>query len=422
MSNPDKPLSNVSRRGYLKAAASGTAVTALAGCIGGDGAGSSETITIGGTIPTSGPYGTIGKNQKKAVNLAVKHANEDGDAGDLEVEVVFRDTKTDPQQGTQVARELLNQENTDFLTGNFSSSVALAIGELAQREGVIYTCVGGSNAITGKQCRSNVFNAGNSAVQQTSGGLKYVLEQDLGKSVYEISADYSWGQSIQNWNQNHITPNYDEVDYLGNTFVEFGATDYSQAITEARNSGADIISFNLFASNHVQSARQANEFGLFGDHVCVWPATGVVEAEQIGANILSKENFYASAPWYWQNDASAAQEFASSFNNEYNTRPLGFSASMYSGVRTTLKAVAAAGGTEADSVRGEMEDRELFPQLWGVGEKFRACDHRASIATMPVKGRKPSEVDGQNYFRILNVPENPAKTQMRTCDQTGCSF
>lgn len=422
MSDPGKRLSTVSRRGYLKAAASGTAVTALAGCLGGGGAGSSETITIGGTIPTSGPYGTIGKNQKKAVNLAVTHANENGDAGDREVEVVFRDTKTDPQRGTQVARELLNQENADFLAGNFSSSVALAIGDLAQREDVIYTCVGGSNALTGKKCRSNVFNAGNSAVQQTSGGLKYVLDQGLGKSVYEISADYSWGQSIQTWNKNHIVPSFVDVEYLSNTFVEFGATDYSQAITEARNSGADIISFNLFASNHVQSARQANEFGLFEDFVCVWPATGVVEAEQIGANILSKENFYASAPWYWQHDASAAQEFVSSFNSEYNTRPLGFSASMYSGVRTTLKAIAAAGGTEASAVRGEMEDRELFPQLWGIGEKFRACDHRASIATMTVKGRKPSEVDGQNFFRILNVPENPAETQMRTCDQTGCSF
>jgi branched-chain amino acid transport system substrate-binding protein len=421
MSDPGKRLSTVSRRGYLKAAASGTAVTALAGCLGG-GAGSSETITIGGTIPTSGPYGTIGKNQKKAVNLAVTHANENGDAGDREVEVVFRDTKTDPQRGTQVARELLNQENADFLAGNFSSSVALAIGDLAQREDVIYTCVGGSNALTGKKCRSNVFNAGNSAVQQTSGGLKYVLEQGLGKSVYEISADYSWGQSIQNWNKNHIVPSFDDVEYLGNTFVEFGATDYSQSITEARYSGADIISFNLFASNHVQSARQASEFDLFEDFVCVWPATGVVEAEQIGANILSKENFYASAPWYWQHDASAAQEFVSSFNSEYNTRPLGFSASMYSGVRTTLKAIAAAGGTEASAVRGEMEDRELFPQLWGIGEKFRACDHRASIATMTVKGRKPSEVDGQNFFRILNVPENPAETQMRTCDQTGCSL
>jgi hypothetical protein len=69
-----------------------------------------------------------------------------------------------------------------------------------------------------------------------------------------------------------------------------------------------------------------------------------------------------------------------------------------------------------------MEDRELFPQLWGVGERFRACDHRASIATMTVQGRDPSEVDGQNYYEVINVPDDPAEEHMRSCDQTGCSF
>ncbi|MFC6838443.1 ABC transporter substrate-binding protein [Halomarina ordinaria] len=411
----------MSRRSYLKATAGGVALTATAGCIGEGLGGGSDTITIGATIPTSGPYGTIGQNQKEGVELAVQHANEDDDAG-REVEVVFKDTQTDTQRATQVARDLLNEEGADFLAGNFSSSVALAIGELAQRENVIYTCVGGSNAITGEQCRANVFNAGNSAVQQTSGGLRYALEEGLGESVYEISADYSWGQSIQEWNEAEIVPSYDGVEYLGNTYVDFGATDYSQAITEARNSGADIISFNLFASNHVQSAQQAGDFGLLEDHICVWPATGIVEAEQIGQDILSHENFYASAPWYWEHDTSEAETFADAFYEEYDTRPLGFSASMYAGVRTTLKAISAADGTETDAVRSEMEDRELFPQLWGVGERFRACDHRASIATLTVKGRPGSEVDGQNFFEVLNTPQNPEETQMRTCDETGCSF
>lgn len=410
-----------SRRQYLKYASAGSAL-ALAGCLTGGGSSDSDSVMIGATIPTSGPYGNIGENQVKGVELAVQHANEEGDVSDTEVEVEFRDTQTDTQEATQVARELLQRENADFLTGNFSSSVALAIGELAQREDVIYTCVGGSNAITGSDCRSNVFNAGNSAVQQTSGGLKYVLDEGLGESVYEISADYSWGQSIQDWNENQIVPAYGDVEYLGNSFVEFGATDYSQAITDARNSGADIISFNLFASNHVQSARQANDFDLFDDFVCVWPATGIVEAEQIGPDTLSNDNFYASAPWYWQHEAEGAQAFAEAFQSEYGERPLGFSASMYAGVRTTLKAIDAAGGTDTADVRSQMEDRELFPQLWGVGERFRACDHRAAISTMTVQGRDPSEVDGQNFYEIINVPQNPEETQMRTCEQTGCSF
>lgn len=423
MANSVNGESSATRRKYLKYAAGGTALS-MAGCLGGGGGGGGKKVTIGATVPTSGPYGNIGQNQKKAIQLAVNHANEEGDAGEREVEVIFKDTKTDPARATQVARELIRQEDADFLAGNFSSSVALAIGEIAMREGVIYTCVGGSNAITGSQCRANVFNAGNSAVMQAESGLGYVLRNVQAGGVYEISADYSWGQSIQNWDENHLVPNVDGAEYLGNTFTEFGASDYSQAITEARNSGADIINFNLFASSHVQSARQANEFGLFEDTICSWPATGIIEAGQIGAQILSKDNFYAGAPWYWQHDSSGAEAFSQSFSEKYGTKPLGFSASMYSGVRTTLKAIAAAGGTEAPAVRGEMEGRQLFPQLWGVGEKFRACDHRATIASFTVQGRPPSQVnpDEQNFYEIVNVPQNPVETQMRTCEQTGCTF
>jgi branched-chain amino acid transport system substrate-binding protein len=409
------------RRKYLKYAASGAALS-VAGCLSGGGGGGTETITIGATVPTSGPYGNIGQNQQKGINLAVTHANEEGDAGDREVEVVFKDTQTDPQRGTQVARELLQEEDADFLAGNFSSSVALAIGELAQREGVIYTCVGGSNALTGSECRPNVFNAGNSAVMQAESGLGYVLRNVEAGGVYEISADYSWGQSIQAWDEDNLVPNVDGAEYLGNTFTEFGASDYSQAITEARNSGADIINFNLFASSHVQSAQQAAEFGLFEDFICVWPATGIIEAEQIGQETLNSDNFYAGCPWYWQNDASAAQSFAESFQSEYGERPLGFTASMYSGIRTTLQAIDAAGETDPEALRGEMEDRELSPQLWGAGERFRACDHRATIASLTVQGRDPSEVDGQNFYEIVNVPQNPEETQMRSCDQTGCDL
>lgn len=423
-SNEKATRSGASRRMFVKGAVAGLTATSLAGCVGSGvfgGRGGTDTVFIGGTVPLSGPYGVIGQNEKKAIELAVKHANEQNDAGDRKVKIEFKDTKTKPSVGTQAARELI-RNGADFLAGNFSSSVALAIGELAQRKDTLYQCVGGALAITGSECRPNVFDSGNSAVMQTSAGLRYVLAQnDTGSSVYEISADYSWGQSIQNWNKNHIVPKFD-AKYLGNTFVPLGANSYASAITKARNSGADIISFNLFASDFVQSARAAASFGLFNDHVCVWPATGIIPASKISQEVLSSENFFGSVPWYWQQETPAATKFSDSFHREYDTRPLGFSASMYSAVRTTLKAINATGSTKVSELQKELEGRKLFPQLWGVGEKFRACDHRATIATMAVRGRPKSEVSGQNYYKILWIPENPIEKTMRTCEQTGCTF
>lgn len=425
MSGDNKPVKQTAkcsrlgtRRTFLKATATGAALTSMGGCLG-DSGGGGDSLLLGATVPESGPYGEIGLNQRDGIELAVEHVNEEGGL-DRDVEVEFADTQTEPDVGRRRAQELIDN-GAEILVGNFSSSVALSIGELAQREGVIYICVGGSNAITGEDCQPNMFNAGNSAVQQTSGGLRYVLNEGLGESVYELSADYSWGQSIQNWNETEIAPEFN-AEYLGNTFTGLGQNDYSSELTTATDSGADIISFNHFASDHVTSANQAAEFGVLDDFVCVWPATGIIEASQISQDILSHENFYASAPWYWQHDAPDAKEFSDAFHEAYDERPLGFTASIYAGLRTCLDAVADIGTTKDGELRSELEGKELTPQLWNVDERFRECDHRATISTFTVKGRLASEVEDQNYFKIINAPQNPEESQMRTCDQTGCTF
>ncbi|WP_436347143.1 ABC transporter substrate-binding protein [Natronorubrum sp. FCH18a] len=388
----------------------------MAGCFGGS---DDNTFRIGGTIPSSGPYGEIGVNQRDGLELAVNHAEEE-DLIDQEIELEFVDTETDPSVGRRRAQELID-DGVDLLVGNFSSSVALAISELAQREGIIYICVGGSNAITGEDCQPNTFNAGNSAVMQTSGGLQYVLEEGLGESVYELSSDYSWGQSIQEWNEQEIVPEYD-AEYVGNTWTELGQDDLSSELTTAANSDADIISFNHFSADHVTSANQAGEFGLLDDHICVWPATEIIDADQIDSEVLAHDNFYSSTPWYWEHDAEPAQEFSDAFYDQYDERPLGFTASIYAGSMTTLEVIDEIGTAAPDEVRPNLEDRELTPQLWGNNERFRACDHRASITTFTVQGRDSDEIDEQNFFEIVNAVDDPEGLQMRACDETGCDL
>lgn len=408
------------RRTVLRLAGSGLAATSLSGCLGSSG-NDSDSVHIGGTLPMSGPYGAVGSNIKKAIELAVKHANENGDADDRDVEVTFKDTQTDPQRGSKIARDLIQQENVDMLVGSFSNSVALSITEVTARENLIYVNLGGGNTTTGEKCRPNMFVSGTNAVQQSSGSLGYVLSEGLGNSIYTISADYSWGQDHKTWDEKELAPQYD-ADFLGNSWTEVGQGDFSQPITDAQRSGADIIVFNQAAGDHVQSARQANDFGLFEDYVCVWPATGITEAGQIGQNVISKDNFYAGAVWYWERETSASAEFTEAFRNEYGELPYGFAACMYVGTRTALRGIGNAGTVEMDPVRKQLEGMELFPQLWGTGERFRACDHAVTIPTLAVTGRDPSEVDGQNHFEVLNVPQNPEDTQMRDCSETGCEL
>ena len=408
-----------SRRTLLKATGT-VGLAGLAGCLGNGSGGS--TIKIGGTVPQSGPYGAFGLNEKKGIQKAVDDANANNDAGDgKKVEVQFIDTKTDPATGRKKAQELINKD-VDFLVGSLSSSVALAISDLAEKHKKIYMGFAGSNKITGSRCRPYTFIASSSAVQQTSSGLGSVLKQGLGKSVYEIAADYEWGHSIQNWNENHLVPHYNG-NYVGKKFVPLGTSDFSQAITEAKNSGADIIQFTEFGLDFQKSAKQADQYGLFDQAVCVWPSVDIVDAKPVGQSTLANKNFFGGTTWYYQQtNSDAGKKFANEFTKKYNEPPTSFAAAAYASVRTLLRASKQAGGTKASDVQAKLEGAKLFPQLWGVGERFRKCDHRATISSPTIQGRSPSEVNEWNMFKVVDFPSNPEKTQMRDCANTGCSL
>jgi len=412
----------VSRRSVLKTGALTTGAAALAGCSGILGGSGGDTLLIGSTFPLSGPFSAVGENEKQAVQLAVDHANEEGDI-DREVEVEFADTASDPATGRQNARELV-QNGAELLVGNVSNSVALSIGEMALEEEVIYINQGGGLNTTGSECRPNVFVTANNAVGQSTAATGYALREGLGSSVYSISMDFSWGQSHKQYIEEVLVPRHD-AEFLGNTFTPISTEDFSQAITTAENSGADIIAFNQAIGALIRSANQADEFGILDEKTCCWPAVGVSAAEAIGQEIVSHENFVGGEVWYWELESEGAQNFASAYRDAYDQIPWGFSATEYAGTRTALKAMQAAGTTEMDPVRQELEGRELFPQVWGVGEYIRGCDHATTVPTQTVRGTPPEDFNGNNYFQVLDIPdsaEQVVETQMRTCEETGCQL
>lgn len=417
--------SGLNRRQVLKVAAAGSASSALAGCLDQVTRGGDDEIFIGGTLPLSGPYGALGENMQRAMQLAVDHTNEQEDFGpDQEVRIEFQDTETSPDTGRQRASELID-DGADLLAGSLSDATAQAIGELAQREELVYLNLGGSNEITGEKCLPASFVCASSAHQQSHGAPRYVMAEGLGESIYTIAADYSWGQANRRMIEEKVAPEFD-VEYVGNTFTQLGQGDFSQAITEARDSGADIVALIHFGGEMVQTARQANEFGLFDEAVCTWPLTGLDEASQLDQEIISGDNFFAGSLWYWgfSEESDDAQAIVEAFQEEYDTAPTGAGGCMYTGLRTMLDAVADAGGTGADPLRKAMEGKQLTDQIWGSFDNahFRACDHSLVFPTPTLQGKDPGDVEGQDYFDVLSIPDNPEEAQSRPCNETGCDM
>ena len=96
-----------------------------------------DTIKVGWVGPLSPPGGYAeGALMKQAAQLAADEINAKGGVLGKKIEVIFQDTRGQPEEGTAAAEKLISQEKVVAITGEFHSSVFLAEMEVAHKAGI----------------------------------------------------------------------------------------------------------------------------------------------------------------------------------------------------------------------------------------------------------------------------------------------
>ncbi len=145
-----KDSTTLGRRTFLATGASATGL-ALAGCLGDD---DIDTFTIGAIHPLSGDAGEIGQRMQDVMDAGVQAVNEGAQLGPLvgtdgeglenhdgvEIEIEWRDSRGDAEQGRSEAENLILDEGVDVLCGSYHSGVTDTAAGVADREGVPFVC------------------------------------------------------------------------------------------------------------------------------------------------------------------------------------------------------------------------------------------------------------------------------------------
>ncbi|WP_421008356.1 branched-chain amino acid ABC transporter substrate-binding protein [Janibacter sp. G349] len=90
----------------------------------GDGGGDKKVVKIGVISPLSGDLSALGLGIQHSVELAAEQANESGDLGDWEIEVVPEDDEGKPEVGKNAASKLASDPEVVGVVGTLNSSVA----------------------------------------------------------------------------------------------------------------------------------------------------------------------------------------------------------------------------------------------------------------------------------------------------------
>lgn len=390
-----------------------------------------KSVFAAGIFPLTGPYASLGRDEKNGFELAIDDLNNGSPATEAiaslkkgggvlgkKVEYGIADSQTHSNPAVQAASRFIDSNNAMVMTGSVSSAIAVALEELGQRKKVIYMAdVSGSDATTGKDCQRFGFRMTVDAYM-ASHALAPVLAKQLGhnlKAAYLVP-DYTYGTSLYT----ALTKAFSQYGWTVATeqLAPLGTTDFTSYLLDIANSGADVVFNETVGADEVTSTKQAVQFGIMKKMKFVLPVFSPFLEKPLGPDVLG--GIYGSIPWYWgvEEKFPVAKSFNAAFQKKFNYLPRFPAALCYTSMIMWADAVERAGTFYPPEVIKALESgykvNSVFGKSW-----FRAEDHQAVSPVTIVQGKTKSEIHGEaDNYNIIEIV--PGEQVMEPIEETGC--
>ncbi|MXR52450.1 ABC transporter substrate-binding protein [Halovenus sp. WSH3] len=369
--------SNLTRRQLLGTMGT-TGALALAGCAVGDDEGLSGALSIGvlqdfsGPLPQYGAQGTAGfyngLAQKAGTDPLGEESVDAGEysysVGDIDVELLVRDTQFNPQEAQSLAEDLTTESEVDLLFGVGNSGGAQrVITQVVDRSDVPYIMGPAASAgLTANEetCREQVFRANeNTAMDARSGGV-YIADSTDVERMALFGADDTFGQSVIN-NYRTVLENRG-VEIVLERSVASGQQEWQGLLETAENAGAQGMvggftasTLPFFATEFLTGDYDMQLFGGFASRVTL-SIVGDTLRDVLGDNFtnegLANADFGPfTTRYHWnQYDNEINDAFIDRHTSAYGVVPDLFTGGAFTAASATIQAVQEEGEISRDAI------------------------------------------------------------------------
>jgi branched-chain amino acid transport system substrate-binding protein len=263
----------LSRRGFV-AAGAGIAATGLSGRAYGQtmaAAGADATLKIGFVSPRSGPLGGFGEADPFVLGLArQKFAQGVTLQGKTySVEILDRDTQSDPARASQLTKDLINNDNVDLILATSTPEVTNPAADAAEAGAVPFLST---------VCPWESWYFGRGAKPGQPSPFKWTYHFSFGVQQFATAYLASWSSVPTNKKIGVLSPNDADGQAVrahlfplfanaGYTVVdpgpyEDGTTDYSDQISMFKSAGVELFNTFPIPPDFTTFWRQAAQHGL----------------------------------------------------------------------------------------------------------------------------------------------------------------
>ena len=354
-------------------------------------------LKLGGILDMSGLYADItGAGSETAAKMAVEDFG--GEVLGRKVEIVVADHLNKADVSAGLARDMLDNQGVEMIFDVAASATALAAGEIAKARNKLIIFNGPATvALTNEACGPYTVHYTYDTYGQANVTGLAAVKSGL-DTWFFLTADYAFGQALEKDTTNVVVKNGGKV--LGSVRHPLNSSDFSSFLLQAQASKAKVIGLANAGGDTINAIKQAAEFGLMKGGQKASPLLVFIsDIDSIGLEIA--QNLLLSEGFYWDlNDET--REFSKRFTERRKRPPTTAQAGVYSSVLHYLKAVKAAGTTDAAAVIKVMKEtpiNDMFAKNGRIREDGRMVH---DMYLFEVK--KPSESKGRwDYYKLIGT-------------------
>lgn len=312
-----------------------------------------EKVRIGFITDMSSLYADgEGKYGALAIQMAIDDFG--GKVLGQPIDLVSADHQNKADIAASKSREWIDTGGVTLLFGGTNSSTALAMAKIAQEKKRVFMVNGaGSSALTNEQCSPYTVHYAYDTVALAKGTAAAVTQQ-VGKSWFFLTPDYAFGTALEADASKVIKANGGTV--VGSVRHPLNASDFSSFLLQAQNSKAQVLALANAGGDLQNSLKAAKEFGIDKSMKIAGLLVFISDVHSLG--LKNAAGLLLTTSWDWNlNDKSRA--FGKRFFAKTQRMPTDLQAADYSAAMTYLKAVQAAGTTDADKVMAKLRSTPI---------------------------------------------------------------
>jgi branched-chain amino acid transport system substrate-binding protein len=358
--------------------------------------GAGSEVVIGDIDDMSGVYSDNGgAGGVEAIKMAI--ADFGGSVLGRKIVLLYADHQNKADIGASKAREWADQRGLNMLLGGANTAAAIATSKVIAAKKVPYFVLGSIGAsLVNEDCTAYTVQYVLNTTALANGTASTVAKSG-GKTWFYLTADYTFGAQLQAAASKVVENNGGKN--LGAVRVPLSTSDFSSFLLQAQSSGAQVLGLANAGDDFINSLKSANEFGITKTMKPVGLLVFVNNIHSLG--LVVAQGLYLTTSWYWDlNDDARA--FGKRYFDKMHKEPSMIQAGYYSATLTYLKAVAAAGTTDADPVMATLKKTKINDMFTKGGYVRGDGVMIHDMYVMRVKSPQESKYPW-DYYKVVKV-------------------